>query len=360
MSLRAGIVGALLALSGCDTTYIDRRDPHTEPPSGSGGAGGSAHQGGMAGEAGSGNGPPGTPPSENIAPDGTCDGALAVDSQSPWHGAWAMGLCEVYGPGDTWGVIDASWVLADGTPLVGDELHVGHGILSAFGPAVAPKEGHAMLVLSSGTARVPGSPSYQGVEGWWKDDSEHHTPEGYPKESPSCPGVLTGPAYDSAGLEVRIKTPPSASSFSFNLNFYTYEFPMYTCSAYNDFFVSLLSPVPAGLADGNISFDAEGNTISVNAGFLEVCVPQVAGGKSFECSLGPGALAGTGYDGQPNGSAATGWLKTTAPIESPGEIITLRFAIWDSGDGVLDSTVLLDGFEFDNEDHDAPWTVPDL
>jgi hypothetical protein len=28
----------------------------------------------------------------------------------------------------------------------------------------------------------------------------------------------------------------------------------------------------------------------------------------------------------------------------PGEIITLRFGIWDSGDGTIDSAVLLDNF----------------
>ena len=45
--------------------------------------------------------------------------------------------------------------------------------------------------------------------------------------------------------------------------------------------------------------------------------------------------------------AATSWLVTTAPIEAPGGEITLHFTVWDSGDGALDSTVLIDNFRFD-------------
>jgi hypothetical protein len=79
----------------------------------------------------------------------------------------------------------------------------------------------------------------------------------------------------------------------------------------------------------------------------------MAGGKNFACALGYDQLIGTGFDEQSDpfsgtlGSAATGWLVTTAPVENPGAEITLMFAIWDSGDGVLDSTVLLDNFTFD-------------
>ena len=42
---------------------------------------------------------------------------------------------------------------------------------------------------------------------------------------------------------------------------------------------------------------------------------------------------------------ATGWLTTQAPI-APGETFTLEFMIWDAGDGVLDSSVLIDNFQW--------------
>jgi hypothetical protein len=92
------------------------------------------------------------------------------------------------------------------------------------------------------------------------------------------------------------------------------------------------------------------NLISVNAGFLQVCQPQMAGGKNYTCPKGIGELQGTGFDMHTSfmgkqGSAATSWLNTTAPVP-PGADITLTFAIWDSGDGVLDSSVLIDNFKF--------------
>ena len=43
------------------------------------------------------------------------------------------------------------------------------------------------------------------------------------------------------------------------------------------------------------------------------------------------------------GGGATGWLTTTAPV-SPGEVITIQFIIWDTGDANWDSSVLLDHF----------------
>lgn len=287
-------------------------------------------------------------------PQGMCDTSLAIDSGDAMDGARAIGLCQVAADG-TWGVVSADWVRSDGQPLTG-ELNMGKGILSGFGPNVAPREGSKVLALSSGAARQPSDPGYESVGGYWKDcgladpfcfngtPTPHGTPAGYPKTSASC-NVQAGEAYDSAGLRLTIRTPADALSFSFALKFYTYEFPNYVCDIYNDFFVSMMTPTPAGLVDGNISFDSMGNTISVNAGFLDVCnAGQLAG---YPCPAGYTELVGTGYDEQDPGSAGTTWLQTTAPIEAPGSDITLHFTIWDSGDGVLDSTILIDEFKFE-------------
>jgi hypothetical protein len=282
-----------------------------------------------------------------------CDMTLAIDSPDPLDGARALDLCKQSDGVETWGVLSAEYVMADGGPLP-DPL--GHGILSAFGPSVNVQQGSKMLVLSSGAARAASDPGFVDPGGYDKFYTSG-SPPGYPKESPSCPGVITGTPFDSAALRVRIKSPTNAKSFRFKLNFYTYEFPVYICSTYNDFMVAMLTPIPSGQTDGNISFDSQGNTISVNAGFLEVCYPQMAGGKNFPCGLGPAQLSGTGFDSQPNGSAATSWLQTTSPLETPGADIELLFAIWDSGDGILDSTVLLDDFAFEVEE--APTeTIP--
>lgn len=272
---------------------------------------------------------------------GSCDTGLPLNGTAR-DGARAMGLCKD-SVGEAWGLVNAEWVTADGQPLSSyDPAGEGVGILDGFGPNVDVQEGVKLLAISSGAARQPTDPGYQDPSGHDKGYSTG-APPGYPKESPSCPGVSTGQPYDSAGLRMTIKTPTNAKSLRFNLNFYTYEFPVYICSTYNDFFTAMLTPQVSTLPDGNISFDSQGNTLSVNAGFLQVCQAQTAGGKVFDCPLGTAQLQGTGFEP----SAATGWLQTTAPIEAPGGDITLHFSIWDSGDGVLDSTVLLDNLGFE-------------
>jgi hypothetical protein len=71
--------------------------------------------------------------------------------------------------------------------------------------------------------------------------------------------------------------------------------------------------------------------------FFEVC----AG-----CPAGTGELSGTGFDGAWGDDAgATTWLKTSAPIKG-GDEVTIRFAIWDTGDTAWDSTALVDSFQW--------------
>ncbi len=296
-----------------------------------------------------------TPDCLAMGQQGMCDANLALEATDPMDGARAIGICQAYAPGG-WGIKTATWVRADGAALgMGDggqagdgDLSLGKGIVPSFGQSVVPKEGSNMLVLSSGSARRPTDPGYHSVSGYWKDNTAHTPPAGYPKASTFCSGVTTGQPYDSAGLSVTMHTPSDAVALSFDLDFYSYEFPNYVCSTYDDQFVAFLTPKPADTIDSNISFDLMGDNISVNTPLLSVCDPQTAGGHAFACPKGAGELLGTGFDAQMNGSAATGWLETRAAVP-PSSDITLQFAIWDSGDGVLDSTVLIDNFQFHTE-----------
>lgn len=294
-------------------------------------------------------------PDNGPAPN--CDSAItAVEDNDPMHAAMAIGLCQV-SDGVKWGVIEAKYVKADGTPADGvtPVSPLQHGLLTKFGGSVNVQEGTRMLGLSSGTARNPTDLGYQDVGGF-DTGSMGTTPTGFPIDSPSCPGVNTSndpQAFNPVALEIKIKAPLNAKSFKFNFNFYTYEFPVYVCTQYNDFFVALQSPPPASAQQGNISFDSKGNPVSVNNGFLEVCSPQVAGGKQFDCKQGTMGLQGTGFET----GAATGWLETASPV-SGGSEFTLRFAIWDMGDPVLDSSVLIDNFTWSTEGGDIPITSP--
>lgn len=319
--------------------------------------------------AGSGGGAPMEPADENC--DGnvdeapmTCDAIVAVNSNLAADAARAVDICkDSTGPND-WGLVEAKWINTDGGPAPTDpDFHLGHGNLPSFGPNVNPQNGAAMLVLSSGTARTPGHPEYQSVGGFAKGYTSPH-PTGFPKESPSCPGTTTGTPNDVAAIEVRLRAPSNAYGFRFDFNFYTYEWPSYVCSTYNDFFVAELLPFPAGQMDGNISFDQLNNPVSVNNAFLEVCgctngPPCTAGGKSFTCALGDSELMGTGFgpDTEFTWHAATSWLATQAPI-NPGDEFQLRWMTYDSGDGVLDSTTLIDNFEWIAEPGTTVGTEP--
>ena len=270
-----------------------------------------------------------------------CDDAIAIDDKDGFNGAKAIELCQKQS-GQKWGVIQATYVQFDGTALPSGNGDLGHGILTAFGPNVAPKAGKRMLALSSGTARQPSDPGYQNVGGFDKGFTCGDTP-GFPIESPACPGVTTGQPHDSVALKVQIKVPTNAKSFTFNFKFYTYEFPNYICSMFNDFFTVLMDPAPMDVnqTNKNITFDSMKNAVSVNNAFLDVCTPQTAGGKQFTCAAGPSQLQGTGFETH----AATSWLTTQANV-TPGGTVWLEFAAFDSGDGILDSTGIVDNFQW--------------
>ena len=293
--------------------------------------------------------------------DPPCDTGFDVADMDPLDAARAVELCKMSADPADWGVVSASWVMADGSPPPMDpaslaNFHLGHGLLSAFGANIDVRTGERMLGLSSGTARQPTDPGYQDVGGFSKGYTGSH-PQGFPKESPACPGTVTGTPHDVAGIEIEIRVPSNAHGFSFDFDFFTYEWPGYVCSQYNDFFVALLDPIPQNQMDGNIVFDSQGNPVSVNNAFLEVCGCDgnppgscMAGGKTFTCALGDTDLIGTGFGfdtgtfgKQDHGS--TSWLQTKAPVD-PGTEITLRWAVYDSGDGVLDTTTLIDDFKW--------------
>jgi hypothetical protein len=313
-----------------------------------------------------------------------CDKGLPLDGNNPMDAAKSIGLCKFTQAGATgknkiWGVISAKYVFADGSTQSGPPNNVfggtctgqggkgappnpmSHGLLPKFGNVVKPREGASMLALSAGVARegrVGDSPAEAVM------CTESKTPDGFPTPSKAaCPNTQIDDkpvANDPIALELEIRAPSNARSFWFDFDFYTFEYPIYICTKYNDFFVALLwskhTSVPP---NHNISFDAKNNPVSVNNGFLEVCKAGTHGGKQFACALGTAELGGTGYDDKDASGphAATGWLQTQSPVV-PGEEIKLRFAIWDMGDEILDSTVLIDKFRWDVEEGTTQTTRP--
>jgi hypothetical protein len=299
-----------------------------------------------------------------------CDTQATLASTDAFNAALAMDLCRkttetATGKQRTWGVVGASFIAPDGSDncngvgsCIGNaNYQLGHGNLSKLGVNAPQNGGTHMLGLSSGTARDPTDTGYQSVSGFDKGFTVGAAP-GFPAPAPACPGVTTGQPHDGAAIRLVIRVPTNAQSFTFNSNFFSFEFPDYICSTYNDTFVVEMAPAPPGASTGgNIAFDQSGNPISVNNALLQVCTAQSAGGKQFTCPLGPGGLASTGFEGH----AATGWLQTQVNVDPSlkGKDITLVFAVWDSGDGILDSTALVDNFKWSTQPgQNTPVTQP--
>ncbi len=114
-------------------------------------------------------------------------------------------------------------------------------------------------------------------------------------------------------------------------------------------------------AERNIVTDDGGNPISINNGYFRVCENDTSKPQTQNCTRPIAEIANTGFAETPAWESvpvggATGWLQTSAPV-SPGSEIKLRFIIWDAGDHIYDSTVLIDDFQWSSEMVDDPFTI---
>lgn len=267
---------------------------------------------------------------DNVAP--ACDNGIALGDTDPKNGARAIDLCQFPAPGEKkWGVIEQGYVRADGSAGV-PPLALQYGIMDSFGPNVHVQGGTRMLALSSGNARTSAQQGACGALSCY-NNAPGTAPSGFPQDVPNCPGSTT--INDDVALQLKIRSPKNATGYSFNFKFYSFEYPEWVCTSFNDQFISLVNPPPMGSISGNVSFDKQNNPVSVNVAFFDVC----AG-----CPLGESELAGTGFDAWDD-AGGTGWLQTTAPIKG-GDEFTIRFAIWDTGDQAWDSTALVDNFQW--------------
>jgi hypothetical protein len=181
-----------------------------------------------------------------------------------------------------------------------------------------------MLVMSSGHARTPSQPNACGAL-TCSLVGAGTPPTGFPQDVPPCSGSPN--INDDIALELQLRAPTNAVGYSFDFDFYSFEYPEWVCTSFNDQFIALVTPPPMGAINGNISFDSMTNPVSVNIAFFEVC---------SRCPLGTAELSGTGFDVWDD-AGATGWLVTQAP-GTGGDEVSIRFAIWDTGDSAWDST----------------------
>ena len=304
--------------------------------------------------------------SDDVAPP-ACSAASLFGGVSPEDMAEAMDICQTTSiaeplPTRKWGLISAEFLTSEGNVPVAGHLatmmDASTAIMTDYGAGgVGPTTNNTMAGMSSGWMRDANDPNYVPPNGGADFGWTHQPPAGYLAAnggslpaSASCNGACpagTG-ANDSVRLRLTIRVPTNALSFSYDFRFFSSEYWTWACTDYNDFYLALLDSMAGGIpADGNISFDSNNNPVSVNNGFFEHCVAN----GCYTCPGGAGVLAGTGME-LDNTGGGTVWLTTTSPVV-PGEVMTLDLMIFDVSDNVLDSLVLLDGFEWSIDPSDV-------
>ena len=178
-----------------------------------------------------------------------------------------------------------------------------------------PRDGATYAVLSSGGADLLTAPNNSGSSG----------------VDLNGPNVRGSSDFDVTILRLDLQVPASHNCLSVDFRFLSEEYPEFVGSAFNDAFLAevMVAELDSSTwttsgseisAPDNFAFDPEGNPITINA----------AGVTSMTAA----EAAGTTYDG------ATPLLVASTPI-TPGQH-RLFLSIFDQGDQVYDSTVLLD------------------
>jgi hypothetical protein len=281
-----------------------------------------------------------------------CDDQITPGTNDPMQYAKAIGLCHTAtdDPSSGWGVISAEILKPDGN--FGAHQN-SNGLLNALGHTIKPFSGNYLLALTSGRVGNPFPEKHykqnisSGPPADWYSANGNKLPD-----APGCSSGSGDKVNDPVMFKLRIRVPKGVQSFSFDIYFLSIEFPQYVCTAFNDFFVALLdsthtssNPEFQNPLDKNLAMDENGYPVGVNlakSGLFKVC--PVSG--TYPSCTGTAELGGTGFEQH----GATGWLTVRGNVV-PDEVITLRLAIWDTGDHVWDSKVLIDNFRWEFEEY---------
>lgn len=330
-----------------------------------------------------------------------CDAPLPSNTSQPLDYARAIDLCSftVESPPlaeRKWGVISAALTLADGT---GTPAAASRSIRPNFGSNVFPHGGTKIAVLSTGHAAAPAhtSPNWVNPQenvGGANMGTSSPVPadwlvanDGKVPVPPPCLGESQTVAQDPVLLKLRIRVPTNARSFSLKAFLFASDYPEFVCEGYSDYFLALLDSGFVSLhreyatpRDKNIAVHdptparrGPSHPVSANLAFLDrglftqckngqvACAPEGASISTVSTCTGITELAGTGFDrinpmsafitvpgycGENNLlGGGTGWFTIRGNVV-PGETIELRLVLWDTGDHLYDSVVLLDDFEW--------------
>ncbi len=218
---------------------------------------------------------------------------------------------------------------------------------------LAPREGGSYVLMATGPAEGTSHSKNMG---------------GTSMKDPFAGG---SGVFNAMEWKLELKAPEGAQGFRLNHIFFSQEYDEYVGSQFNDKFYMVLE---AGSTNGGkktvINYTKCRNPDKhydfICSPGMQFCNPRqrycyiaINTAASECCWLGgcPNGeaktdISGTGFscaasksqDSSSKGSS-TGWMTTEWPIE-PGEKFTLTFHVHDTGDGVFDSEVILDNFQF--------------
>src|SRR6185312_16784034 len=110
-----------------------------------------------------------------------------------------------------------------------------------FGTGVTPQAGVSLMEISSGAAAATGdtNPNFVDFQTSYTSSNTSSFPAdfvaangGKLPNAPGCPEPFGNEANDPVMLTLTIRVPTNAHSFSIKSNFFSAEFPEYTCSEY--------------------------------------------------------------------------------------------------------------------------------
>ncbi|MBM4353951.1 MAG: hypothetical protein FJ109_09200 [Deltaproteobacteria bacterium] len=281
--------------------------------------------------------------------DNDCDGK--VDEKAPCTGTCTGQTVDAYlcaidvckGPE----VLAASFA----SPT-GDNFSSAWNAVTQFGNvgnALKPFAGTSYGLLASGPAT----------------GTKHSTdlPGGWGVKDPFAKDGYT--TYDNVEFRMTLKAPAGVIGFSLDYIYMSEEYHEWVCSPFNDkFYVFLKAPQTTGNVKKVVNSTACSNPnsywdfvdgqgkkqcyVAINTAFSEGCpnAPTNISGTGFSCytsKCGPGQCSCGG--GSSSYGSSTGWLVTKWPIQA-GETFELTFHIHDTSDGIYDSEVVLDNFQW--------------
>jgi hypothetical protein len=310
---------------------------------------------------------------DNAVP--VCDAGLASDSSVATDYAKAIDLCKFTTENPpqnmkTWGVISASLLRGNGA---GAPDANAKSIRPGFGTNIKPQQNNSLAVFSTRPRRRQErrQAELRGV----RDGPEPHlrqrrTGRLARRQRQQVPQRAGLPRRrQQQGQRQHHAEDPRARAdqrevVHVQMYFFSAEWPEWTCTAYNDLFVTLLDSTGTGNPpDKNVAIYTTPNNLKYPVG---VNLVKAAPGLFTQCKNGEYAcygaepyptyngctgvtgLAGTGFadagnscDGNNTVGGGTGWLKMAGNVKG-GETMEIRFVIWDTSDGLYDSLVLLD------------------